>query len=336
MAEIVLGIWTTHGPTLNTTPDQWLNRLPADKARRHWFRGETYAFDELVALRRGEDLEEKSSAAERRRRHDACQTAIRTLAARWAGAAPDVCVILGNDQRELFLEDAQPTFTVYHGASFYHQPLTEAQKARLPPGIAESEWGVRPDAYTEYEAAPELAGAIFDLGMARGFDLAASNRWPVHGDHHHVGAPHAFGYVLRRVMNDEAAPTLPIVINTFYPPNQPTAARCFALGRLVREAIERWESDARVAIVGSGGMSHFAIDEELDRRVLDALDSRDERALCGIEQKLLQSGSSEIRNWIAAAGALFDAGLDGGVVDYVPCYRSAAGTGTANGFVCWN
>ena len=83
-------------------------------------------------------------------------------------------------------------------------------------------------------------------------------------------------------------------------------------------------------------MSHFCIDEDLDARFLDALCGRDVDAICGIEQDLLQSGSSELRNWIVAAGVLFDTNLSGGVVDYVPCYRSDAGTGTANGFVCWN
>ena len=43
-----------------------------------------------------------------------------------------------------------------------------------------------------------------------------------------------------------------------------------------------------------------------------------------------------LKNWIAAAGALFETDLAGDVVEYQPCYRSEAGTGTANGFVYWN
>ena len=46
-------------------------------------------------------------------------------------------------------------------------------------------------------------------------------------------------------------------------------------------------------------------------------------------------GTSELRNWISAAGALFDTGLSGDIIDYQPCYRSEAGTGTAQGFVAW-
>ena len=294
------------------------------------------SFDELVARRAGEGIAAKFTDAERQRRYDACQAGIRTLADAWEAAAPDACVILGNDQSELFLEDIQPAFTVYAGETFFNGPTTEAQKAMLPPGIADAEWGYRPEAHTVYPGLPGLADLVFECAAEEGFDLAYSNAWPEHGDHRHSGTPHAFGFVLRRIMRDRAVPTLPVIANTFFPPNQPTARRCFDLGVMIRHAIEAWRPDARVAVVGSGGMSHFCIDEDLDRRFLTAFSNRDEDSLCGIEQNLLQSGSSELRNWIAAAGVLFGTGLSGGLVDYVPCYRSEAGTGTANAFVHWS
>ena len=83
-------------------------------------------------------------------------------------------------------------------------------------------------------------------------------------------------------------------------------------------------------------MSHFVIDETLDQQIFAALEQRDAEALCSLGEDWLQSGSSELKNWIAAAGALFETDLSGGVIDYQPCYRSEAGTGTANGFVCWS
>ena len=335
MAEIVLGMWTTHGPTLATTPDQWAGRLKADLARKHWFKGEELSFDELVERRRVESISEKHTVDERQRRYDSCQAAIDVLSREWDAVQPDVCVILGNDQHEVFLEDVQPTFTIYHGESFYNLPLTEAQKKLLPPGIEESEWSYRPNSYTEYEGGPHLAGTIFEQAMEDGFDVAASKEWPTRDNHRHVGTPHAFSFILRRIMRDKTVPTLPIIANTFFPPNQPTARRCFAFGEMISRAIFRWNSSARVAVVGSGGMSHFCIDEELDQRFLNALKNRNADALCALEQELLQSGSSELRNWIVAAGVLFGTELSGKLIDYVPCYRSDAGTGTANGFVCW-
>lgn len=47
----------------------------------------------------------------------------------------------------------------------------------------------------------------------------------------------------------------------------------------------------------------------------------------------LQSGTSEIRNWITVAGAAQH--LDMELFDYVPCYRSPAGTGCAMAFAQW-
>jgi len=42
MAEIVLGIGSSHGPLLSTPPEQWDLRAKADRANKsHWFRGKT-------------------------------------------------------------------------------------------------------------------------------------------------------------------------------------------------------------------------------------------------------------------------------------------------------
>ena len=86
-------------------------------------------------------------------------------------------------------------------------------------------------------------------------------------------------------------------------------------------------------MAASGGLSHFVIDEDLDHQVLTALRNRDVAALSEIPREKLNSGNSEIRNWIAVAGAVEH--LDMQVVDYVPCYRSPAGTGCAMGFAQW-
>jgi OH-DDVA oxygenase/3-O-methylgallate 3,4-dioxygenase len=103
----------------------------------------------------------------------------------------------------------------------------------------------------------------------------------------------------------------------------------------VAKAIGTWAPHARVAVFGSGGLSHFVIDEQLDRAFLDALRTRNAASITGMREEMLQSGSSEIKNWIALAGAMADSTCEFSIVDYVPCYRSEAGTGTANGFVCW-
>jgi AmmeMemoRadiSam system protein B len=144
---------------------------------------------------------------------------------------------------------------------------------------------------------------------------------------------HAFSFVYGRLMHGKAVPTVPVMVNTYYPPNQPTPKRCYELGRTVRAAIESWPSDARVAVVASGGLSHFVIDEELDHQVIDALQRKNVEAIYALPRKRMNSGTSEIRNWLVTAGAVEH--LDMKLIDYVPCYRSPAGTGCAMGFAQW-
>ena len=56
--------------------------------------------------------------------------------------------------------------------------------------------------------------------------------------------------------------------------------------------------------------------------------------LSALPQRRMNSGTSEVRNWIATAGAVEH--LDMTLIDYVPCYRSPAGTGCAMGFAEWH
>jgi len=136
-------------------------------------------------------------------------------------------------------------------------------------------------------------------------------------------------------MGDEVIPHVPVILNTFYPPNQPTARRCFEFGRSLGRALCEWKSDARVAVFGSGGLSHFVIDEDFDKHFLDAIVRDDFEALCGIDEALFQAGTSECKNWITTAGILAGGGLKAELIDQVACYRSEGGTGTGTGFVAW-
>jgi len=66
---------------------------------------------------------------------------------------------------------------------------------------------------------------------------------------------------------------------------------------------------------------------------LKALEDRDVETLTSLPRQRLQSGTSEIRNWITVAGA--SQHLEMETFDYVPCYRSPAGTGCAMAFAQW-
>ena len=165
--------------------------------------------------------------------------------------------------------------------------------------------------------------------MDRGFDIATSNRF-----REEVGVGHAFAFVYQYIMPQGDIPIVPVMVNTYFPPNQPTAKRCYALGGALREAIEAWEPGKRVAIMASGGLSHFIIDEEIDRAALDAMQRKDIEALVTLPRdRLMVLGTTEILNWITVAGAMEREEMT--LLDYVPCYRTPAGTGCAMAFAHW-
>jgi hypothetical protein len=335
MADIVLGMWTTHGPTLSTTAEEWSLRVAADKARQHPFREGRYDFDTLVKMRATENMAEQAGIEERSRRWQRCQDAVRRMGDIYTAAQIDVAVIFGNDQNELFTDALMPAFTLFNGPTIWNQPATEAQVPLHAPGIHAAEPGHKPDVYTEYPGHPDLANRLIADAVSSGFDITRARELPRHEVHWHSGIGHAFGFIYRQIMRDAVCPHVPIITNTFFPPNQPAVRRCFELGRAIGRSLKAWDSDARIAVFGSGGMTHFVIDEQFDARIFDAIARRDGDALCAMEEYWFQTGTSELKNWIAAAGCLFETELTGDVIDYVPCYRSEAGTGTANGFVAW-
>ncbi len=81
-------------------------------------------------------------------------------------------------------------------------------------------------------------------------------------------------------------------------------------------------------------MSHFLVDEDFDRAILRACADKDAAFLRSLPRNKLNAGSSEILNWVAVAGAVGHLNLDW--FEYVPGYRTAAGTGTGLSFATWS
>lgn len=86
-------------------------------------------------------------------------------------------------------------------------------------------------------------------------------------------------------------------------------------------------------LFGTGGLSHVVIDEEIDQMLIQGILNKDGETLSNLPIERLNLGTSEIRNWVVAAGALEH--LDMKLINYVPCYRSEAGTGCAMAFAIW-
>ena len=188
------------------------------------------------------------------------------------------------------------------------------------------------DVHREFASAPTFALELLSSLIDQGFDVAGVGEIPSSEDS--IGLGHAYGAILTQIMCEQSIPMIPIFINTYFPPNQPTPSRCYDLGLALHQAIESSPTELRVGIVASGGLSHFVTDERLDNQLLAALRSGSEEQLRAIPRKLLNAGSSEIRNWIAVAAAskylklVWD--------EYIPVYRTPAGTGCGLGFACWS
>ena len=327
MAKIVLGRGTSHSPMLSTPAEKWPEHVKRDLANRNlWaWDGKPHTYEEMV------EMSPSSIAGELtmdvwRERDAANQAAIAKLGDVIADVNPAVIVMVGDDQHELIHEDNMPALLVYWGEKLPNKPR---DRTRMPPSIAMAAWGNEFDEEVELDGQADLGLHIIESVIADEFDVAHSKELP-----DGRGEGHAFGFVHRRVLDGKRIPpTVPILQNTYYPPTQPLPKRCYAFGKAIRRAIESWESDARVAVLASGGLSHFVIDEKLDRGVLKALGDHDADHLSTLPVELLNSGNSEIRNWITV-GAMVE-GMDMTLVDYVPCYRSPASTGCAMAFAYW-
>src|SRR4030095_13847852 len=92
---------------------------------------------------------------------------------------------------------------------------------------------------------------------------------------------------------------LPVFQNTCYLPNQPTPRRSFAIGEAIADAVAEWKDSSAVAVIASGGLSHFVVDERLDRTLLGALERNDAAALRSIPRQWLHSAGAEAVHWIA-------------------------------------
>jgi aromatic ring-opening dioxygenase catalytic subunit (LigB family) len=253
-----------------------------------------------------------------------CQAALDRLRDDFRRVAPDVVLVIGDDQHELFNDTNQPAMAISAAARMKTGVLDDHDSEFFK----EAARGYLMDAEFEFAGHADLAEDLVKGLMNEGFDVAWMSAAPPG-----TGFGHAYGFPIRKFLQPNPVPVIPFMLNTYFPPNQPSPRRCFELGRALRAAAAASPIDARIAILASGGLSHFVVNESLDHTVLDAIANKDADTLCNLPAALLDSGSSEIRNWITAAGAM--AGHDVAWHEYVPIVRSPAGTGCGMGFLGW-
>ena len=330
MADLVLGLASSHSPQLSTPSDGWRDRGERDKHNPELIGtdGIVSDYDSLLSRTDVKRIEREITTEKMEERHQRNQKAISKLVDSLYEANLDILVMVGDDQQEYLQDDNMPGFCIYWG----NEVKVSAHEAgpstgnRLLIGYSTEDRTVPTDSNLGRHLIEYLVESEFDVGRSNFLD-------PNRGGRSKGGIGHAFGYVYHRLLTDKLLPTVPVMLNTYYPPNQPTPKRCFDLGRTLKSAIEAWPSKKRVGILASGGLSHFVVDEELDQLALDGMKSKSITKLSQLPREKINSGSSEIRNWVVVTGATEHLDMD--IIDYVPCYRSPAGTGCAMGFAQW-
>jgi len=246
-------------------------------------------------------------------------------------AAPDLLLVIGDDQEELFSKSHLPAIAIYTGDEIVMHPKSEVSP-NLPDWYKRANQGYLMDTAHRHPAAAVAAVQIAEKLIATGVDVSVATQVE---NPKAAGFGHAYGFVIDRLLARRKVPVLPIMLNTYYPPNVPTPRRSYEVGRRLAEAITDIRQYRKVCIVASGGLTHFATDEAFDRKVLTAMRERDAETLSTLPVKGLRSGNSEILNWVMAAGALERLRLAEADTEYIPVHRTPAGTGIGLAFCTW-
>lgn len=321
MAVVALGLGTSHSQHVNLPVELWAAFAEKDKTDPR-----VGDFEGLSRQKAGW-IEKELRPEVWRDRHDRVQAAISRISVALAEAAVDAVITIGDDQHEAFSPNQVPALGIYWGSSMENRP---------PDGTNLTAWQRRGQAGYFYEQAttypgePELGRHLIRSLSLDGFDIT---QCAALDGGFRIG--HAFNFVYRRLMGEHVVPQVPVFLNSYYPPNQPTVGRCYALGQAIGRAIQSWNGDRRVAVIASGGLSHFVVDEAIDRKLIAALEAGDAAALTSMPEEVFVHGTSEIKMWIALAGVTSTTDAKFRLIDYLPLYRTTAGSGIGACFGVW-
>lgn len=207
------------------------------------------------------------------------------LAGSLASSGADVAVVFASEHFANFFLDNMPAFCVGKGA--WHsgpvEPWLRVPRRRAP-------------------GDPEFADTLLRGCYEAGFELAYSEE---------LDLDHGTMLPMHFLLPNGEIPFVPVIINTLVTP-MPTAARCWALGEAIGRIAQA--SPRKVALIGTGGLSHWPgerehgrINEAFDRDFLKRIIEGNGAALSGLSHaEIAESGTGghEIRAWIIVAGAM--------------------------------
>jgi len=227
------------------------------------------------------------------------------------GLELDTVIVVYNDHASAFSLELLPTFAI--GAAESYAPADEGYGARNVP-VARGDG--------------DLSWHLIDSVIPAGFDLAVAQKLDVD---HGLTVPLT---VLFGTPDEWPVKVVPIEVNVVQQPT-PSAQRCFDLGRAIGRAVASFPGDARVGIVGTGGMSHQLqgkraghINTEFDLAFLADIVDKPQRLTEYSNRDLIREAGSEgaeLVMWLVMRGALGDdvTGVHTGY--HVPVSNTAAG-----------
>jgi aromatic ring-opening dioxygenase catalytic subunit (LigB family) len=232
-------------------------------------------------------------------------------------ARPDVMLVFANDHLLNWPINNTPEYTVGIGdlhvgpADWYDEWLARAEKYRVPGRSA-------------------LARHIVNEGARHGLSFAYLREMQFDDS---ISVPTCY------LNPDMTIPMVPITMNCSVPPI-PTPRRAYEVGRTLRDVLHSYPGQERIALVGSGGLSHepggpryFHIDAEFDRWFLGLLAEGDHEKLlaqCTLE-RMEAAGSGGTAELIAWFVVLASTRGPASVLDYLESYAWRC----ASGWVIW-
>ncbi|MCS7117453.1 MAG: hypothetical protein NZ957_01520 [Thaumarchaeota archaeon] len=209
----------------------------------------------------------------------------------------DSLVVFGSDHMETFFLDNYPQLLLFTG---------ERSSAKFG------------DKEVEIANNVELATHLLYSLLDQGFDVCFSQEMRLD---HPFASP--LYWVLKTAGNVKV---IPFHVNSNVSPRV-SPKRCYQLGREVRRAIESFNGNSRVAVYGTGGLSHYPgtplygkVDVDADQYITAKIVEGRGSELANLTSKWLDdTGNFELRTWIAALGAVGD--VRGEILVYERAYH---------------
>jgi protocatechuate 4,5-dioxygenase beta chain len=200
-------------------------------------------------------------------------------------ARPEVLVMIGADHFHQLFYDNYPTFLIGKQPKYDATFHSEERYFGIPRFVLDGD--------------EELSGYLLHGLIDRGFDFAVS---------HELKLDHSLVCAIITTRPAADLPVVPIYTNIFAPPLA-SPRRFYDLGRAIRDVIEEYPSEARVAAIGTGhlsleiggprGFQETAPDLDFDRTAIEWIKSGDVDAILGnVDHEMLAAAGNATHGFL--------------------------------------